>query len=63
MDHFLTNIASWINCLVDNYTVEEYLKVSEELSPREAVWAVGYSGRGRYNKNKMQLEKVVKKVA
>ena len=39
---------SWINCLVDNYTVEEYLAVSEETSPLQAVQAVGYKGRGRY---------------
>ena len=48
---------SWINCLVDNYTVEEYLKVSTELSPREAVNAVGYSGRGRYNRNKTFIKR------
>ena len=39
---------SYINCLVDNYTVEEYLKVSSETSPMEAVQRVGWSGRGRY---------------
>ena len=41
---------SYINCLVDNYTVEEYLRVSSETSPMEAVQRVGWSGRGRYNK-------------
>jgi hypothetical protein len=49
---------SWVNCLVDNYTVEEYLKVAEETSPLQAVWAVGYSGKGRYNKNKTFVQKV-----
>jgi len=39
---------SYVNCLVDNYTVEDYLKVSKETSPLEAVQRVGYSGRGRY---------------
>tara|TARA_B100001057_G_scaffold271412_1_gene271674 strand:- start:49126 stop:49458 length:333 start_codon:yes stop_codon:yes gene_type:complete len=39
---------SYINCITENYTVEEYLKVSTEKSPLEAVQAVGYSGRGRY---------------
>jgi hypothetical protein len=48
---------SWVNCLVDNYTVEEYLKVSQELSPLQAVQAVGYAGRGRYNKNKTFIKR------
>ena len=39
---------SYVNCLIDNYTVEDYLKVSAETSPMEAVQRVGYSGRGRY---------------
>ena len=41
---------SWVNCLVDNYTVEEYLAESRKTSPLEAVRKVGYSGRGRYFK-------------
>jgi len=48
---------SWVNCLVDNYTVEEYLQVSAETSPLEAVWAVGYSGKGRYSKNKTFIKR------
>lgn len=39
---------SWIKCLVKHYTVEEYLKVSRETSPLEAVQRVGYAGRGRF---------------
>ena len=41
---------SWVNCLMDNYTVEGYLQACKESSPLEAVQAKGYKGRGRYKR-------------
>ncbi len=43
---------SWVNCIADNYTVEEYLAETRETSPLEAVQKVGYAGRGRYRKTR-----------
>jgi hypothetical protein len=34
---------SWINFLVKNFTVEEYLNLAEATSPLEAVRVKGYS--------------------
>ena len=39
---------SWIKCIMENYTVEEYLEEVRKTSPLEAVQKVGYKGRGRY---------------
>ena len=43
---------SWVKCLVENYTVEEYIAECKNSSPLAAVEKVGYSGRGRYLKRK-----------
>lgn len=39
---------SWVKCLVENYTVEDYIAESKATSPLAAVQKVGYAGRGRY---------------
>jgi hypothetical protein len=39
---------SWARCLVDHYTVEEYIAEVANSSPLAAVEKVGYTGRGRY---------------
>jgi len=39
---------SWVNAIVENYTVEEYLAEVKSSSPLEAVNKIGYSGKGRY---------------
>lgn len=43
---------SWVNCITDNYTVEEYLAEVRETSPLEAVQKMGYAGRGRYRRTR-----------
>jgi len=36
---------TWINFLVKNFTVEEYIKLVEETSPRRAMESKGYTGK------------------
>ena len=43
---------SWVKCLVENYTVEDYIAECENSSPLAAVQKVGYTGNGRYSKRK-----------
>ena len=42
---------AWVAAIVDNYTVEEYLAESKLTSPLEAMYRIGYCGRGQYIKN------------
>jgi hypothetical protein len=36
---------AWVNFLVKNATVEEYMKLEEELHPAGAMKALGYKGK------------------
>ena len=36
---------SWVNFLVKNTTVEEFLKLSEETSPKQAIETLGFKPR------------------
>jgi hypothetical protein len=36
---------AWVNFIVKNFTVEEYLKLSTEIHPRGAMEAKGYKGK------------------
>ena len=36
---------SWVNFIVKNFTVKEYLSLSEETSPRDAMQSKGYKGK------------------
>ena len=36
---------AWVNFLVKNATVEEYLKLEEEIHPAGAMKALGYKGK------------------
>ena len=36
---------TWVNFLVKNATVEEYMKLAEETSPRAAMETLGYNGK------------------
>ena len=36
---------AWVNFIVKNFTVEEYLSLSTETSPREAMKSKNYKGK------------------
>ena len=36
---------AWVNFIVKNFTVKEYLSLSEETSPRAAMESKGYTGK------------------
>jgi hypothetical protein len=36
---------AWVNFIVKNFTVEEYLKLSTDIHPRGAMEAKGYTGK------------------
>jgi hypothetical protein len=36
---------TWVNFLVKNTTVEEYMKLAEETSPVQAMETLGYKGK------------------
>ena len=36
---------TWVNFLVKNATVEEYMKLAEETSPVQAMETLGYKGK------------------